>query len=100
MFIINVTGEIIAEDKNHCAQNWVCRSVGKSIDDHSYKYSENNHAVQSDLILNKNIRSVPYAIYVTDKGIRSQPPGAIIAAPCVNAALCCYRDNSLVELNF
>lgn len=93
MFLITVTGEIIAKDKNHYAQNWVCRSIGKSVDDHSYHYDPNNHTVQSNLILNKNIRAVPYATYVTDKGIRSQPPGNIFWAPGAMAAELCYKDN-------
>lgn len=93
MFIINVTGEIIAEDKNHYAQNWACRSIGNSIDDCSYHYDRDNHTVQSNLVLNKNIRAVPYAIYVTNKGIQAQPPSDLTAAPGAMAAQACYNDN-------
>lgn len=93
MFLITVTGEIIAEDKNHYAQNWACRSIGNSIDDYSYRYDSNNHTVRSNLILNKNIRAVPYAIYCTDKGIRAQSPGNIFCAPGAMAAELCYKDN-------
>lgn len=93
MFIITVTGEIIAKDKKHYAQNWVCRSIGNLVDDNSYKYDQQNHTVKSNLILNKSIRAVPYATYVTDKGIQALPPGHIIAAPGVMAAELCYKDN-------
>lgn len=93
MFLITVTGEIIAKDKNHYAQNWACRSIGKYVDDHSYHYDQNNHTVQSNLILNKNIRAVPYAIYVTDKGIRTESSGEIFCAPGAMAAELCYKDN-------
>lgn len=93
MFLISVTGEIIAKDKNHYAQNWACRSFGNSTVDHSYQYDPNNHTVQSNLILNKNVRAVPYAVYVTEKGIQAQPPGELFAAPGSMAAELCYKDN-------
>lgn len=93
MFLITVTGEIIAKDKNHYAQNWACRSIGKSVDDHSYHYDPHNHTVQSNLILNKSIRAVPYAIYASDKGIKAQPPSDLWAAPGAMAAELCYKDN-------
>lgn len=93
MFLINVTGEIIAEDKNHYAQNWACRSICNSIDDYSYSYNKDNHTVQSNLVLNKNIRAVPYAIYATDKGIRAQRPGELTSVSGASAAYACYTDN-------
>lgn len=93
MFLITVAGEIIAKDKNHYAQSWACRSIGNSIDNDTYEYDQNNHAVQSNLILNKNIRAVPYAVYATEKGIRAQSPGELFATPGALAAELCYKDN-------
>lgn len=93
MFIINVTGEILAKEKNHYAQNWACKSIGKTIDSLAYKYNPSNHSVESNLILNKSIRAVPYAIYASDKGIKVQPPSDIWAAPGAMAAELCYKDN-------
>lgn len=97
MFLIAVEGEILANNKTHYAQNWVCRSIGNHIDDFSFLYDKNNHTVQSNLILNKSIRAVPYATYVTEKGIRAQLPGDISAAPGAMAAELCYKDN-IIEI--
>lgn len=93
MFLITVTGEIIAKDKNHYAQGWACRSFGNLVNDNSYRYDPENHIVQSNLILNKSIRAVPYAYYFTDKGIQAQPPSDLFAAPGAMAAELCYKDN-------
>lgn len=93
MFLITVKGEVLANDKTHYAQNWVCMSIGNHIDDFSFQYNKNNHAVQNNLILNKSIRAVPYAVYVTEKGIRAQLPGDICAASGAMAAELCYKDN-------
>lgn len=93
MFLINVDGEIVANDKNHYAQNWACRNIGKLVEDKSYYYDKYQHAVQSNLILDKNKRAVPYAVYTTDKGICAQSSGEIVAAPGALAAALCYKDN-------
>ena len=93
MFLINVNGEIVANDKNHYAQSWACRTMGMLVEDRSYYYDKYQHAVQSNLILDKNIRAVPYAVYATDKGIRAQSSGNIVAAPGASAAALCYKDN-------
>lgn len=93
MFLIKVNGEIIANDKNHYAQNWACLSIGNFVDDTSYDYDKYQHSVHGNLILGKNIRAVPYAVYATDKGICSKSTGDIFAAPGAMAAELCYKNN-------
>lgn len=93
MYLIKVDGEIIANDKNHYAQNWACRSISNFVEDTSYQYDKNQHSVHGNLILDKNIRAVPYAIYATDKGICTKSTGEIFAAPGAMAAELCYNDN-------
>lgn len=93
MFLINVDGEIIANDKNHYAQNWACRSISNFVEDTSYNYDKYQHSVHGNLILDKNIRAVPYAVYATDKGICTKSTGEIFAAPGAMAAELCYKDN-------
>ncbi len=93
MFIINVTGEIIANDKNHYAQGWSCLDSTKPIKDTSYDYDDLKRTVRSNLILNKTIRAVPYALYVSEKDISAQSTGDIIYAPGAMAAELCYKDN-------
>lgn len=77
MFLINVDGEIIANDKNHYAQNWACRSISNFVEDTLYNYDKYQHSVHGNLILDKNIRAVPYAVYTTDKGICTKSTGEI-----------------------
>lgn len=93
MFLIKVNGEIIANDKNHYAQNWACLSIGNFVDDTSYDYDKYQHSVHGNLILGKNIRAVPYAVYATDKGICSKSTGDIFAASGAMAAELCYKNN-------
>lgn len=93
MFLISVNGEIIANDKKHYAQNWACKSIGSSIKDYSYDYDQRRHIVNGNLVLNKNIRAVPYAVYATEKGICAVSPGNLYAAPGAMAAELCYKDN-------
>ena len=93
MFLINVDGEIVANDKNHYAQGWACCNIGKPVEDKTYYYDKYQHAVQSNLILDKNTRAVPYAIYATDKGIGAKFTGEIFAASGAMAAELCYKDN-------
>ncbi len=93
MFLIKVDGEIIANDKNHYAQNWACCSISNFVEDTSYHYDKYQHSVHGNLILDKNIRAVPYAVYATDKGICTKSTGEIFAAPGAMAAELCYKDN-------
>lgn len=93
MFEIPVIGQVIAYDKKHYAQGWACRSISQPIKDKSYKYDEMQHTVRSNLILDSKIRAVPYALYYTEKGICSYPPGDIVFAPGAMAAELYYKDN-------
>lgn len=69
-FFIKVLGEIKTEDETpQYALGWACGSVGGEATNPVFKYNENEHVVESDLILNSRIRSVPYAYYYTEKGI-------------------------------
>lgn len=92
MFIINVDGETIANDKNHYAQGWSCLNFSKPIEDNSYRYDKFERTVTSNLVLNKNIRAVPYALYACKKGISAQSTGNIICAPGAMAAELCYKE--------
>lgn len=93
MFIITVAGEIIANDKKHYAQNWACLCRSEIIYDNSFRYDEQQRRVASNLILNKRIRAVPYAAYVSEKNISACSTGDIACAPGAMAAILCYKDN-------
>lgn len=93
MFVIKVTGDVIAKDKNHYAQDWQCKTISIPNDDETYDYDALNRTVRSNLILNKRLRSVPYAIYVCEKDIYSQSSGDICTARGARAAEFCYKDN-------
>ena len=95
MFLITVTGEIIAHDKIHYAQNWVCQSIGGKINNDYFDYDRPTKTVKNDLILKSDIRAVPYAVYFTEKGIRAENSGDIVYAPGAMAAELCYKDNIL-----
>ena len=93
MFLITVNGEIIANDKMHYAQNWACMSIGGEITNDSFDYDRATKTIKNDLILKSDIRAVPYAVYITEKGIRAENPGDIACAPGAMAAELCYKDN-------
>ena len=95
MFIITVEGEIIAKEKIHYAQEWTCIGNDYTVTNYSYRYNPDNHTVQSNLILNKSIRAVPYATYFTKSEIKAQSPGDVAVAPGASAAELCYKDNIL-----
>ena len=93
-YLIKVEGEILANSKVHYAQGWSCISIGDSIDgEGSYKYDSKTHTVKGNLILNENRRSVPYAVYYGEKGIRSTSGGDVFYWPGYGAALEYYREN-------
>lgn len=92
-YIIEVKGEIVANAQIHYAQNWVCCDVSSSITDDSYSYDKETHTVNSHLLLNENIRAVPYAIYFTEKGIAANSTGDIAAYPGYGAAWEYYKVN-------
>lgn len=93
MFLITVNGEIIANDKMHYAQNWACKSIGGEIKNDSFDYDRVTKTIKNDLILKSDIRAVPYAVYITEKGIRAEKPGNIACAPGAMAAELCYKSN-------
>lgn len=95
MFIITVNGEILTNDKTHYAQNWVCKSIGAEISNDSFDYDRITKTVKNDLILKSDVRAVPYAVYLTEKGIRveNNGNGDISCAPGAMAAELCYKDN-------
>lgn len=65
-YSINVSGSIIAIEGKNYTQSWVagaCRNE-VSINHDSGVYDEELHAITGDLILNRQKRAVPYAMYV------------------------------------
>lgn len=70
-FFINVSGIILALEGKNYTQSWVagaCRD-GASISQKSGVYDEDLHAITGDLILNKQKRAVPYAMYVASGSV-------------------------------
>lgn len=93
-YFIKVEGEIIVSSQKQYAQNWACGGVGQPIvETDTYFYDENTHSVKSNLILNDTRRAVPYAVYYTEKGIRTESTGDIVAYPGYGAALEYYKEN-------
>lgn len=94
-YLIKVEGEIIAKEKNHIAQNWACAGVGQEPSKKTeFLFDEETHTVKSDLVLDENIRAIPYAIYYTEKGIRSEHAKALITADSgYGPALLYYNEN-------
>lgn len=93
-YIIEVEGDIIANDLIHYAQGWTCGDCVTEIpNDNYYEYDKKLHFVKSNLILDSTKRAVPYAVYYTKKGIMCTAPGSISAWPKYGAALGYYRDN-------
>lgn len=93
-YIIEVKGEIIANELTHYAQNWVCGActLDQSTID-NYQYDRDSHSVHGNLILNSLKRAVPYAIYYTNKGIAATSSGDISASPGYIAAEQYYKNN-------
>lgn len=95
-YLIKVEGEIIAKEKNHIAQGWACKSVGQEPSRNTnFIFDEGTHTIKSDLILDKHIRAVPYAIYYTEKGIKSDSNSnaPITVCPGYGAALLYFKEN-------
>lgn len=86
-------GDVIAKDKKQYAQDWQSKTISIPNDDETYDYDALNRTVRSNLILNKRLRSVPYAVYFCEKDIYSHYPGDICAARGAFAAALCYKDN-------
>ncbi|MBP5558977.1 MAG: hypothetical protein J6X71_04340 [Bacteroidales bacterium] len=90
-FFIKVLGEIKAEDDTpQYALDWVCGSIGGDIMSPVFVYNEKEHIVESDLILNSKVRSVPYAFYITDKGICG---GNIVAGSGIGGAYAYFNES-------
>lgn len=100
MYVIRVTGSVLATKLTHYAQSWACRGMfdeGKIED--SYCYDEETHMVKSDLILNECRRSIPYAAYHVDNNISCKKPGSIASYPGYGAAVAVYKENIANILN-
>ena len=70
-YFINVSGSIIAIEGKNYTQSWVagaCRDE-VSISHNSGVYDIDLHAITGDLILNKQKRAVPYAMYVASGSV-------------------------------
>ena len=69
-YFIQVKGEIKTEDDTpQYALGWACGSIGGEVTKPDFSWNNKENVVESDLILNKYTRSVPYAFYYTEKGI-------------------------------
>lgn len=88
---IKVLGEIKTEDDTpQYALNWVCGSIGGEVTDPIFRYNKEEHIVESDLILSRKVRSVPYAFYYTEKGICG---GHIVAGAGIGGAYAYFKEN-------
>lgn len=84
-YVIEVTGNIVAREGKHCAQNWVCLSLLEFSEQNDLgEYDIKTHSITGDVILDYKMRAAPYAIYCAKKGtgIADTKCGAdIVAAP-------------------
>ena len=90
-YYIQVRGEIKTEDETpQYALGWTCGSIGGEVTNPRFAWNNKDNLVESDLILNKRIRSVPYALYYTEKGICGEH---ITCCPGHSGAYLYYREN-------
>lgn len=87
-YLISVGGNIIATDKKHYAQNWVCGGCSAPLDNINLKIC----SVRDNLVLNDKKRAVPYAIYYAANSVSISNEGDLKAAPGYMAAYCYYKD--------
>lgn len=93
-YIIEVKGQIIANDKIHYAQGWSCKNIAEPVSGEKYaEFDNKTRIVNGDLILNENRRAVPYAIYCTEKGIAAASSGDISCAKGHLPAWEYYEEN-------
>lgn len=93
-YLIKVEGEILANSKMHYAQGWSCLGIGGFVDEEGdYNYDSRTRTVKGDLILDEYRRSVPYAVYCGEKGIRSTSGGAVCYCPGHSPAYWYYKEN-------
>ncbi len=70
-YFIEVSGSILAKGGKNYTQSWVagaCRDE-MPVGYHSGTYDEEHHVITGDLILNKQKRAAPYAIYVANGSV-------------------------------
>lgn len=96
-YIFEVSGEILAVEGKHYAQNWVGGNIW--IGDFECKsqfdgFIQDVHKVEGDLILDRQRRSLPYATYVAYKsvGVKLEKGVDLSAAPGFLSAICYYHD--------
>lgn len=93
-YVIEVRGQILADDKIHYVQNWCCKDLFEPISEKKHaKFDNKTRIVNGDLILNENRRAVPYAIYCTEKGIAAASSGDISCAMGYLPAWEYYKEN-------
>lgn len=94
-FIIEVKGTITATEQTHYAQEWTSLSDREESISITNDFKTFNHEriIRSNLILNKNCYSIPYAVYYSKNNIIAKDNGDIAAAQRSLAALCYLKDN-------
>lgn len=94
-FIIEVKGTITATEQTHYAQEWTALLDGEESISISNDFKTFNHEriIRSNLILNKNCYSIPYAVYYSKNNVLTKDNGDIAAAKGSLAALCYLKDN-------
>ena len=98
-YIVEVSGYITAESGTHYAQDFITYSTldGYKETEDGYSYDERTHTVKGNLVLSKNKRAIPYAIYVTHGPIylKENTNADIGVYPGVGAAYEAYKENIL-----
>ena len=97
-YFIKVKGEISSTGGVQYAQNWACLDISHYTPNdksNKYSYDKDTHTVKSNLILTENLRAVPYAIYLTEKGITVSIGNGdkFFCYPGFGAAVGYYKDN-------
>ena len=110
-FVIKVKGKIIIKEGIHFIQG--CGACGISsleqysemnmligtghlVESASFDFNEEDQTVDSDLIVDRNIRLVPYACYVAEKGLVDYSgllDHSFQVCPGYYPAIHCYRNN-------
>lgn len=76
-YVVTVKGRIITNSGYHCAQGWLAGGIA-SFSDHfdenefpaqDFQFDEASNTIEGDLILDDNIRLIPYATYYAQGGI-------------------------------
>lgn len=103
-YIILVSGSVVAKEGKNYTQNWVagaCRDE-VSVSSFSGNYDEDQHAISGDLILNKQTRAVPYAMYVARGSVgidnEASPGTGLLCYPGFYPAFAYFNEYS-TEIN-